>query len=154
MTTPPGTQNRTLIVILSVIAALVLIALLLVFTRGTPETLNPSTPEGVVQAYSAAVIDGDENAAAEFLTADAVARCGTAERAPTNDLRVVLVSTTVRTDSADVLVSLVTSYAEGPFGASEDEFQDNFDLVKVDGVWLIGTAPWQLSICPNPIEVK
>ncbi|TFB71406.1 hypothetical protein E3O06_13835 [Cryobacterium glaciale] len=149
MLTTTGTKDRTLIVILSIIAALVLVSLVVVFTRGAPETLDPSTPEGVVQAYSAAVIDGDEAAAAAFLTTDASVGCGPVEHGPTNNLRVVLVSTTVRPTSADVVVSLVTSYDDGPFGASEYEFEGNFDLVRVDGAWLIATAPWELSICPN-----
>lgn len=154
MHTTTGTKDRTLIVILSIIAALVLVSLVVVFTRGAPETLDPSTPEGVVQAYSAAVIDGDEVAAAAFLTADASAGCSQGEHGPTDNLRVVLVSTTVRPNSADVVVSLVTSYDDGPFGASEYEFESNFDLVMVDGEWLIGQAPWELSICPNPTVTK
>lgn len=152
MHTPAGTKDRTLIVILSTIATLVLVALIVVFTRDAPETLDSSTPEGVVQAYSLAVIDGDEAAAAALLTADASAGCGPVEHGPTDNLRVVLVSTTVRSDSADVVVSLVTSFDDGPFGASEYEFESNFDLVRVDGAWLIGTAPWELTICPNSTE--
>ncbi|WP_349361570.1 hypothetical protein [Cryobacterium sp. PH31-O1] len=140
--------------ILSIIAALVLVSLVVVFTRGAPETLDPGTPEGVVQAYSAAVIDGDETAAAAFLTAGASVGCSQGEHGPTDSLRVVLVSTTTRPNSADVVVSLVTSYDDGPFGASEYEFESNFDLVKVDGDWLIGQAPWELSICPNPTVTK
>lgn len=143
-----------MIVILSLIGVLVLVALLVVFTRGTPEELDSSTPEGVVQAYSAAVIDGDETAAGAYLTTDATEDCRTVERGPMNDLRVVLVSTTVRTDSADVVVSLVTSVSDGPFGASEYEFETNFDLVRVDDTWLINKAPWELMICPNPTAVK
>ena len=146
-----GKPDRTLLVILSVIGVLVLVALAVVFTRGTPQTLDPSTPEGLVQAYSAAVIDGDEDAAARYLTAAAVVGCDRVDHGPMNDLRVVLVSTTVRTDSADVVVSLVTSYDNGPFGASEYEVESNFDLVKVDGAWLIRNAPWELTICPNPM---
>ena len=154
MHTPAGTKDRTLIVILSTIAALVLIALVVVFTRGEPEALDPSTPAGVVQAYTAAVIDGDEDAAAEFLTAEASVGCGPVDHGSTNNLRVVLVSTTVRPSSADVVVSLVTSFNDGPFGASEYEFESNFDLVRVDGAWLIDSAPWELSICPNPTVTK
>jgi hypothetical protein len=60
------------------------------------------------------------------------------------------VSTTVRTNSADVAVSLVTYYDNGPFGASEYEVESNFDLVRVNGAWLITNAPWELTICPNP----
>ncbi|SEN85103.1 hypothetical protein E3O25_08810 [Cryobacterium sp. TMT1-3] len=154
MHTTPAPKDRTLILILSIIGVLVLVSLVVVFTRGAPETLDPTTPEGVVQAYSAAVIDGDEAAVAAFLTEDAAVGCSQGERGPTDNLRVVLVSTTVRPDSADVIVSLVTSYDDGPFGASEYEFESNFDLVRVDGDWLIAQAPWELTICPNPTLTK
>ena len=154
MHTTAGTKDRTLIVILGIIAALVLVALVVVFTRGAPEALDPSTPEGVVQAYSAAVLDGDETAAGAFLTATALSDCAKFGWGQTGDIRVVLVSTTVRADSADVTVSIVTSNSDGPFGASEYEFESNFDLVREDGAWLIDTAPWELSICPNATVTK
>ncbi|MDJ0349866.1 hypothetical protein [Cryobacterium sp. PH29-G1] len=154
MHTNVAKTNRTLIVILGIIGVLVLVALAVVFTRGAPQTLDPSTPEGVVQAYSLAVIDGDEAAAATHLSAEATVGCSPVDHGSTNNLRVVLVSTTVRPNSADVVVSLVTSYNDGPFGASEYENESNFDLVKVDGEWLITKAPWELSVCPNPRGTK
>ena len=154
MHTPEGAKDRTLLVILSIMAALVIVAFVVVFTRGAPKALDPNTPEGVVQAYSAAVIDGDEDAAAKFLTAQASVGCGSDVHGSTNNLRVVLISTTVRPKSADIVVSLVTSYGDGPFGASEYEVESNFDLVRVDGAWLIETAPWELSICPNATVTK
>jgi hypothetical protein len=80
--------------------------------------------------------------------------CGSDIHGSTDNLRVVLISTTVRPKSADIVVSLVTSYGDGPFGASEYEVESNFDLVRVDGVWLIETAPWELSICPNATVTK
>jgi hypothetical protein len=72
-------MDRSLLVILGVIAVLVLIAraVVVVATRGAPEALGPSTPEGIVQAYPPAVIDGDEASAGIFLAADAFSGCGT-----------------------------------------------------------------------------
>ena len=137
-------------VLLSVIGALVVIALLVVFTGGEPEKLDPDTPEGVVQAYTAAIIDGDEQAAGEYLTEGAFEGCEDFDRGPTDNPRVTLVSTTVRAESADVKVSIVTSYGSGPFGADEYETQGVFDLVLADGTWLIEDAPYELSFCPNP----
>ncbi|HSO70877.1 MAG TPA: hypothetical protein VLQ67_14735 [Arachnia sp.] len=150
MSTASGKPDRTLIALLSVIGALVVIALIVVFTGGEPEQLDADTPEGVVQAYTAAVIDGDEQAAAEYLTEDAFPDCKGFEPGPTDNMRVTLVSTTERAESADVKVSIVTSYGSGPFGADEYETQGVFDLVAVDGTWLIDDAPYELSICPNP----
>lgn len=150
MSATPGKPDRSLIVILGVIAALVIVALAVVFTRGEPAPLDPDTPEGVVQLYSAAVLAGDEQTAAGYLTAGRLDNCDTVDPGPLDNIRLTLVSTTVRENSADVRVSIVTSTDNGPFGASEYENEDVFDLVTVDGRWRIDGAPWQLTICPNP----
>ena len=149
MNATPKKPDRVLVAILAAVAVLVVLSLVLVFTRGEPAPLDASTPEGVVQRYSAAVIDGDEATAATYLTEAARKNCYQTEYPVTEDLRVVLVSTTVREDTADVKVSLVASTDGGPFGPSEYSYDDVFDLAKVDGRWLIDTAPWQLTICSS-----
>lgn len=142
--------DRTLLVILSVIGVLVIVALAVVFSRGEPELLDESTPAGVVQRYSSAVIEGDESAALEYLTDEAQRDCEKFENASTDNVRVTLVSTTEREDSADVKVSIVTSYeGGGPFDSSEYETEEVFDLVKADGGWLIDRTPWPLTVCTN-----
>lgn len=150
VSTTSGRPDRTLVVLLSVIGALVVIALIVVFTAGEPERLDADTPEGVVQAYSAAVTDGDEQAAGEYLTEGAFEDCEDFDRGPTDNMRITLVSTTERAESADVTVAIVTSYGTGPFGADEYETQGVFDLILADDTWLIDDAPYELSICPNP----
>lgn len=136
-------------IILAVVAVLAVAALAVVFSRGEPALLDESTPQGVVQRYAAAVIDGDETAAATYLTEAARTQCVDFERAPTENLRVTLVSTTERESSADVRVLIVVSNGGGPFGNSEYETQDVFDLVRTDGKWLVDSAPWQLRTCSN-----
>lgn len=150
---PAARPDRTLIIILSVIGALVVIALIVVFTRGEPELLDESTPEGVVQRYSAAVIAGDEDAAIEYLVPELADPCQRIEPGPVQDMRVTLVSTTEREDSADVRVLIVTTYEGGMFGSSEYEEEAVFDLVADGDGWLIESAPWSLSVCA-PTEVK
>jgi hypothetical protein len=144
-----GKPNRILVIILAIIAVLVVAALAVVFSRGEPALLDESTPQGVVQRYSAAVIDGDETVATAYLTETARTQCVDFQRALTDNLRVTLVSTTERASSADVRVLIVVSNGGGPFGNSEYETEDAFDLVKMDGKWLIGSAPWQLRVCAN-----
>lgn len=141
--------DRTLIVILSIIAALVVVALVVVFARGEPKLLDPATPQGVVQRYAAAVIAGDDSTAAAYLTRTALATCDGLEHPATDNLRVALVSTTERAGSADVKVSLISSSESGPFGVSENESEDAFQLRLVNEEWLIDRAPYQLSVCPK-----
>ncbi|WP_087874688.1 hypothetical protein [Arthrobacter globiformis] len=155
MTTRPR-PDRTLMAVLAIIAGLVAVALAVVFFRGQPEPLPESTPAGVVQRYAAAVIDGDEAAArrystdGRFGTGQPGAPCTRAERPPAGALRVTLVSTVERADTAEVHVVLATSNGSGPFGNSEYESEAVFGLERVNGNWLVATAPWQFTICPVP----
>lgn len=145
--------DRTLLVILGVIAALVVVALVVVLSRGEPEPLDESTPAGVVQRYSAAVIDGDEEAAKEYLVSELADDCLRIEPGPVDSMRVTLVDTEEREDSADVRVLIAVSYGGGMLGS--DEYQEDavFDLVREGDAWRIETAPWQLTVC-QPTEVK
>jgi hypothetical protein len=147
MSAPAGRPDRILIVILSIIAVLVAVSLASVFFRGQPELLDEGTPAGVVQRYAAAVLDGDEAAAAGYLAERSGRQCSPTD-SRTGGMRVTLVSTTERDASADVRVAISVSNGTGPFGSEEYETEDVFDLVKVNGRWLIETAPWRLTICP------
>ena len=149
MQTPSARPDRTLVVILSIIAAVVILALVVVFTRGTPAPLDPTTPEGAVQAYTAAVIDGDRDAAIALLTRDIRDNCDRVEPSPALDLRLTLVSTKVTGDRAVVRVSIANDYGNGPFGGSSYQTDDSFVLRNDGGDWLVDTAPWQLMVCYN-----
>lgn len=146
----PRRPDRTLLAILAAIAVIVVVALIVVFTRGEPAPVDEATPAGVVQRYSAAVIAGDETAAAAYLTDAARDRCSTdMGRMTADNLRVTLVSTTERPESADVRVLITVSEGGGPFGSGEYQMEDDFDLVKAGDKWLIERAPWQLTVCQN-----
>lgn len=147
MSTSATRPDRTLTVVLSIIGALVLVSLIVVFSRGEPQLRDASTPEGVVQRYAAALIEGDDDAARQYVAEDSLKPCDEFGRADPGDVRVTLVSTTVREGSADVRVSIITFYRSGPFGTSEYEEEAVFDLVEVDGDWLIEGAPWQFTVC-------
>jgi hypothetical protein len=144
-----GKPDRILVIILAIIAVLVVAALAVVFSRGQPPLLDGATPQGVVQRYAAAVIEGDESAATAYLSEAARTQCVGVEPSVKDKLRVTLVSTTERVSSADVRVLIAVSSGGGPFGNSEYETEDVFDLVKTDGKWLVDSAPWQLRVCPN-----
>jgi hypothetical protein len=138
--------DRTLVVILSVIAVLVVASVAAVLSRGEPALLDESTPEGVVQRYASAVIDGDEATAATYLTEQALTRCEPYPFQDDAERRVTLRSTEVFGDTADVDVAITMSYGVGPFGMDEYRTDATFDLVLVDGVWKIDSMPWELVI--------
>jgi len=153
MSAARGKPDRTLIAILSAIALLVIIALAVVFTRGEPEALDESTPAGVVQRYSSAVIEGDTATADSYLTEEASSLCSGFRESGPLPTRVVLISATERDNTALVKVSVVNTGSGGPFGPSEYEMEDRFSLVKTNGKWLIDQAPYQLLSCiKSPVK--
>ena len=114
---------------------------------GGAEPLDASTPAGVVQRYTEDVIDGDEAAAREHLVAEARDGCERLEPGLVDDVRVTLVATTERGDSADVEVSIVTSSGGGLLGPSEYREDATFGLVREASGWAIEAVPWQFAIC-------
>lgn len=149
MTPPNAHPRRALVVLICIVAAIVVVAVVVVFSRGTPTPLDATTPAGVVQRYSAAVLSGDETAAKAYLSQSLSDGCDRVEFVVTDNIRVTLVATTERTESADVRVSITLSNENGPFGVSESSFEGVFDLVKENGAWRIDSAPGPLTICVN-----
>lgn len=143
--------HRTLLVIIGVIVALVIVAVVVILSRGAPVKLDSSTPEGVVQRYSTAVIDGDENAAKQFLVADLAEDCLRIQPTPDRTMRVTLVDAVERAESADVRVLIVTTSGGGIFGPDEYREDGTFDLVREGDEWRIETTPWQLTICERRV---
>lgn len=132
--------------LLAAVGLVVVIALVVVFTRGGPAEFAEDTPEGVVQRYSQAVVDGDTQKALGYLVPELADDC---ERIPlgSEDRRVTLLETDERPDGTRVHVMIATVYGSGPLGSSEYETEGVFDLVSADGGWLIETAPWELAVC-------
>ncbi len=147
-------RDRSLLIAGVVVGIIALVAIGVVLTRGEAPLRDASTPEGVVQRYATAVIAGDETEAARYLTDRAAERCESSDQGFSSNVRVTLVSTTVRDETADVRVVVVTSQPGGPFGGGGFEMEAMFDLVGGDGDWLIDMAPWPLSICPDGVGPK
>ncbi|HET7139125.1 MAG TPA: hypothetical protein VFI36_03095 [Arthrobacter sp.] len=132
---------------MSAIALLVVVSLAVVLTRGQPEVLDESTPQGVVQRYSSAVIDGDRATATSYLTEAATTSCRSYPDSGPPPSRVVLISATESGTSAVVKVSVIAAASDGLFGPSEYETEARFSLVKTNGKWLVDQAPYQLLTC-------
>ncbi|MEL0626366.1 hypothetical protein V6245_05335 [Salinibacterium amurskyense] len=145
MTQEAARPDRTLAVILSVIAAIVVIAIVVVFTRGGPTDIDPSTPEGVVQSYSRAMVASDFETARSFVSAGVLDECDEADRNPLQGLRMTVISTTIDGTTAVVKVSL--EQGSGSFGGSSYSYDDLFTLVDEGGDWKISTTPWELTYC-------
>jgi hypothetical protein len=138
--------NRLLAAAVAAIAVLAVIATVVSATRSAPE-LDPATPEGVVQAYVAALLDGDsERAAAHFAPGTG---CDAADLDPVvldTPARVVLLDTRTTGDTARVEVRIVHSPGDFP-GSGEYGEDHTFRLGRVGGRWLLTGAPWPVYDC-------
>jgi len=142
-----GRPDRTLIAILSIIAAIVVIALVVVFTRGGPADVDPTTPEGVVQSYSRAMVDSDFESARDFLSSKLLDNCDRAEPNTIQGLRMTVISSTISEETAVVRVSM--ERGSGEFGGSGYTSEEAFTMVREGGQWKIVSTPWELTLCYN-----
>ena len=138
--------NRILAIVVLVVAAVGIGAAVVTATHDVP-TYDRGRPEGVVQAYLTAVIDGDRDAAVACLEQDSQCTVDDLDRAFVPDgVRIVLRDTSVDGDTAQVFVD-VTGSSGGPLDSSEYTEQHTFRLRQADGDWRITGRPWPMYDC-------
>ena len=143
----PGLRfNLVMMGLIAVVVIVIVIALIAVFTREGDRTYPADSPDGVVQRYARAVVEGDTDAARGYLTPDSAAECEPWE-AGTGDYRITLVGRTVRDTTARVEVIVSEVVGGGLFGPDEYQSQEVFSLQRVDGGWKVENMPWQFRIC-------
>lgn len=143
-----STDRTTLLVVLVIVAVLVVAALVAVFARGGAQQLDPTTPEGVVQSYATAVLEGDFTAARQLHVASLSDEgCDPVSAHLSSSTRLTLVNTRISGDSAVVTVNINSGYG-GPFGG-DSGYQEQFELVQQPGseAWYISYAPWMFQVC-------
>lgn len=141
-------DRKTLLVVLVIVAVLVVAALVAVFARGGAQQLDPTTPEGVVQSYATAVLEGDFDAARELHVASlSVEGCDPVSAHPSSSTRLTLVDTRIRGDSAVVTVTIDNGYG-GPFGG-DSGYREQFELAQQSGsgAWYVSYTPWMFQVC-------
>jgi hypothetical protein len=137
--------NRILATVVGVVVVVAVVAAVLSATRVTPE-YDRATPEGVVQAYLTAVVDGHNQDAAGFLDQGGCTVEDLDRVYRPDELRAVLRDTEVDGDTAQVRVDLVMS-SGGPLDGSEYTEEQTFRLARDDGTWLITGEPWPMYDC-------
>ncbi len=113
-------------------------------TGGGVTNLDPTSPEGTVQAYLDAALDGDFATAETYLSAEQQNCAGTAGFDPyyvPEDSRVVLRDVTVDGDQASVEVDVTEG---GVGGYTHGEM---YRLEEEGGRWVITRAPWPYYEC-------
>ncbi|HLF61706.1 MAG TPA: hypothetical protein VI980_11080 [Acidimicrobiia bacterium] len=119
-----------------VVGALVAAGLL----REAPD-LDPSTPEGTVQAYLEAVFAGDQEAAAGYTDGECDSNIGPGS--PTDGVTATLVSVE-GDDNATTVVVRLSQPSQDAFGGMF-EYDEWFNLVNEDGTWVIHQPVWPYS---------
>ena len=138
--------NRVLLVVLALVAVVAVVAGIVSATRDTQQ-YDRSTPEGVVQAYLTALVDRDQEEAAELLADDSPCAVDDLDEVDIgDDMRVVLRDTETEGGSASVDVEVVMN-SGAVFGGSEWSERHTFRLVRQGDAWRISGTPWPIFEC-------
>jgi hypothetical protein len=149
---PRPDRSRTLLWVFGGVVLLTLVIGVVVGALRNPATLDPQSPEGVVQSYLVAVLDDDFVTAASYLSAETAQRCRASafrEAWVPDDLTADLDDVRFRADRAEVRVQLRS--ATDPLSLeSPDSPIETFVLIEDDGPWRIAGDPWPLYSCEPP----
>jgi hypothetical protein len=143
----PIGPNRVLAALVGAVVLVAVVAGVVVANR-TPPQFDPHTPQGVVQAYLKAVLDGDHSRAADLLSPSS--GCGESDlalAAVPESARIVLDDAVVDGDRAVVTVKVTEGSGDELFGSSAYTHSERITLQRDAGVWQIAESPWLLSGC-------
>ncbi|HSK98133.1 MAG TPA: hypothetical protein VK891_16020 [Euzebyales bacterium] len=154
--TPPEQQHRPrrsqrLLWVLGGLVAVALLVGALVGALRSPAELDPDSPEGVVQAYLEAVIEGDHAAAAGYLSEETARRCRASafrQAWVPDGLTADLDGVRVRGPRTEVRVRMRTT--ADPFTLDGYTSTETFTLADENGAWRLVDDPWPLYACPTP----
>lgn len=142
-----GTQKILTVIILFTLALAAAAAV--ISTTQKSEEFSSTTPEGVVQLYLRAVIDGRYESAAQYFSTSSECDATDIDRTYIPDsVRVNLGSTEIEGERAflDVAVEI---YSDGPLDNGYTE-KHSYRLAKESGNWRILGIPWPLYSCEEP----
>lgn len=134
--------NAVLAVVAGTVVALAVLAGILTMTRSAPD-IDPTTPDGVVQLYTLAIVDGDDTEAVSYL--DPSLGCSDPLPFDLGPMRtsLVIVDTSIDGDRAKV----VADFTEYSGMLDSWDHREDFELRQVDGAWLITGQPWPVYGC-------
>ena len=145
-------SNRWLVVVGVAVAVIAVVSTIVAIAVDREVDLDPSTPEGMVQAYLRAVAEGDSGAAYSFYSDDLQARCDRRQvtdslRYGPGDFSATLRGVTPRADYTEVRIDIIQRYGSDPFGSGESTFEHTFIVAEMAGGWRFDEPPWP-SWCP------
>lgn len=139
------TPNSILVVILSFVVVFTGLVVILSSNRDAVKW-DLSTPQGVVQTYLAAMINGERDQAASMLSKESECTTSEIDKAYVqSDSRVYLTSTKILERKATVIVKVDIS-SGGPFSDYYSETH-TFRLIRDGSNWRLLGIPWPLYDC-------
>lgn len=147
-------HSRTVLLVIGSIVGLLVIVAVVLATR-PPAQLDPSTPEGAVQGFYRAIVDGDGERALDHLTPSNRDSCDPSGVRQMPALRATVVVDSVVSDDRDarVDVDITEHFGGGPFDLSSYTFEDRLVLEHDGEEWLLVGVPWPLDRYCRP-EVR
>jgi hypothetical protein len=142
---PKTTSNSVMLAIGAFVAILVAAAVVLAIQP--PKSFDADTPEGAAQRYYNAVLDGDDDLASTYMTDDLNDSCGREFRYfdKGEDARIVIVSSTIEDEQAELEVTIELSYGDGPFGGGSYDQDETMRLERHGDRWLITEPTWPMD---------
>ncbi len=142
--------SDTKILLWSGIALLVLVVVAFVLTFYKPPPPDPGTPEGIVQLYLQASIEGRRTDASSYLSDSLREKCRSFEFYPSRDAyRIEVTEASVEGSEAEVTV-LAAEQPSGIFDSYGDRgFYAYFSLQQSGDSWRITEAMWPWYDCPG-----
>ncbi|MGH8873599.1 MAG: hypothetical protein ACRDWS_16690 [Acidimicrobiia bacterium] len=136
--------------VLPLLGVAVVVVLVVIGLNREPAQFDPDTPEGTVQLYIGALVDGDFGTAASFWATDG---CTPASVEPTGGVPDISASL-VRVDDTGSDVTVVIGITENladPMGGLY-EHEEWFWLVRQDDGWKIRQPSWPYNdqLCEEP----
>ena len=144
-TLPNTTSRRTGLGLGVALVALLVIAGIFAAVR-EPAQLDPASPSGVVQQYVQAVMDGDNDRAADFLSANTECSAGDLDRTWIDPAsRIDLLHSETSGDRAHVRIAI--NVPTGDLLKNTWTEERTIRLERVGSTWLITGVPWPLYEC-------
>lgn len=137
--------NVVLAVIVGLVLVLAVLAAVISARRATPAG-DPGTPEGTVQLYLFALVEGDDDEVVALLDPDLGCRVPLPDHFMTGGrLQLNFLNTRIRDGRAEVLVEITQYDDTSPFNTNSH--RQTFDLRPQGATWLITGSPWPVYQC-------
>jgi hypothetical protein len=133
----------------------VLIVAVVVLALQPPAELDPTTPEGIAQGYFQAVLDRDVDRTFAHMSDEVTRRCDHLDAQHSfrhglaDDVRVVILDTSLEGDDATVRVEITETYGNHLFMSDTHSFEEALSMERRGAGWAIAEPSWPIHHCPE-----